>query len=92
LSSQSDNFFIAAFLDPVAVGAYSFYVRLNEMASQLIPTRLFDNVVQPMFFAIPRDKAETRIPRDFSLLLNANLWCTGRSWHLRSRITRRSSL
>jgi O-antigen/teichoic acid export membrane protein len=73
LSSQSDNFFIAAFLDPVAVGAYSFYVRLNEMASQLIPTRLFDNVVQPMFFAIPRDKAETRIPRDFSLLLNANL-------------------
>ena len=73
LSSQSDNFFIAAFLDPVAVGAYSFYVRLNEMASQLIPTRLFDNVVQPMFFAIPHDKAETRIPRDFSLLLNANL-------------------
>jgi O-antigen/teichoic acid export membrane protein len=73
LSSQSDNFFIAAFLDPVAVGAYSFYVRLNEMASQLIPTRLFDNVVQPMFFAIPQDKAATRIPRDFSLLLNANL-------------------
>jgi O-antigen/teichoic acid export membrane protein len=73
LSSQSDNFFIAAFLDPVAVGAYSFYVRLNEMASQLIPTRLFDNVVQPMFFAIPHDKADTRIPRDFSLLLNANL-------------------
>lgn len=73
LSSQSDNFFIAAFLDPVAVGAYSFYVRLNEMASQLIPTRLFDNVVQPMFFAIPHDKAEARIPRDFSLLLNANL-------------------
>jgi len=73
LSSQSDNFFIAAFLDPVAVGAYSFYVRLNEMASQLIPTRLFDNVVQPMFFAIPHDKADARIPRDFSLLLNANL-------------------
>jgi O-antigen/teichoic acid export membrane protein len=73
LSSQSDNFFIAAFLDPVAVGAYSFYVRLNEMASQLIPTRLFDSVVQPMFFAIPHDKADARIPRDFSLLLNANL-------------------
>jgi len=73
LSSQSDNFFIVAFLDPVAVGAYSFYVRLNEMASQLIPTRLFDNVVQPMFFAIPQDKADARIPRDFSLLLNANL-------------------
>jgi O-antigen/teichoic acid export membrane protein len=43
------------------------------MASQLIPTRLFDNVVQPMFFAIPHDKADARIPRDFSLLLNANL-------------------
>jgi O-antigen/teichoic acid export membrane protein len=73
LASQSDNFFVAWFLDPVAVGAYSFYVRLNEMAGQLIPTRLFDNVVQPMFFAIPQDKADVRIPRDFSLLLNGNL-------------------
>jgi O-antigen/teichoic acid export membrane protein len=73
LSSQSDNFFIAAFLDPIAVGAYSFYARLNEMASQLIPTRLFDNIVQPLFFAIPQDKVATRIPRDFSALLNANL-------------------
>jgi O-antigen/teichoic acid export membrane protein len=73
LSSQSDNFFIAAFLDPVAVGAYSFYVRLNDMASQLIPTRLFDNVVQPLFFAIPQNKVATRMPRDFSALLNANL-------------------
>jgi O-antigen/teichoic acid export membrane protein len=73
LSSQSDSFFIAAFLDPIAVGAYAFYNRMNEMATQLLPTRLFDNVVQPMFFAIPQDKAHTRIPRDFSLLLNANL-------------------
>jgi O-antigen/teichoic acid export membrane protein len=73
LSSQGDNFFIAWFLDPIAVGAYSFYVRLNEMAGQLTPTRLFDNVVQPMFFAIPQDKADARIPRDFSLLLNGNL-------------------
>lgn len=73
LSSQSDNFFIAAFLDPIAVGAYSFYVRLNDMVSQLIPTRLFDAVVQPLFFAIPKDKVDTRIPRDFSALLNANL-------------------
>jgi O-antigen/teichoic acid export membrane protein len=43
------------------------------MAGQLIPTRLFDNVVQPLFFAIPQDKVDTRVPRDFSALLNANL-------------------
>jgi O-antigen/teichoic acid export membrane protein len=73
LGAQTDNFFIAACLNPIAVGAYSFYTRLNDMVTQLQPTRLFENVVQPMFFAIPRADANRRIPRDFSLLLNANL-------------------
>jgi O-antigen/teichoic acid export membrane protein len=73
LTSRSDNFFIAAFLDPIAVGAYSFYVRLNEMTGHLVPTRLFDNVIQPMFFATPREQSELRIPRYFSLLVNINL-------------------
>jgi O-antigen/teichoic acid export membrane protein len=72
LGAQSDNFFIAAILNPIAVGTYSFYVRLNDMICQLQPTRLFENVVQPMFFAIPSKDAERRMPRDFSLLMNAN--------------------
>jgi O-antigen/teichoic acid export membrane protein len=70
---QTDNFFVAALMNPVAVGAYAFYARLNEMAANLIPIRLFENVVQPLFFAVRREQAAERLPRYFSLLININL-------------------
>jgi O-antigen/teichoic acid export membrane protein len=70
---QTDNFFIAALLNPVAVGAYAFYTRINAMASNLTPIRLFENVLQPLFFAIPREQARERVPRYFTLLLNCSL-------------------
>ena len=70
---QTDNFFIAALLNPIAVGAYAFYTRINAMVSNLTPMRLFENVVQPMFFATPPEKAQERIPRFFTLLLNCSL-------------------
>lgn len=73
LTSRTDNFFIAAFVDPIAVGAYAFYGRLNEMTVHLRPTQLFENIIQPLFFAIPREEADRRIPRYFSLLVNMNL-------------------
>lgn len=73
LDVRSDNFFIAALLNPIAVGAYSFFNRLNEMVANVSPARLFDNVIQPMFFAIPREQAESRVPRYFTLMLNVNL-------------------
>jgi O-antigen/teichoic acid export membrane protein len=57
----------------VAVGIYSFYVRLNEMAVSLLPVRLFDNIIQPMFFAIKPAEADYRVPQYFTLLVNANL-------------------
>lgn len=70
---QTDNFFIAALLNPVAVGAYAFYTRVNAMVSSLTPMRLFENVVQPLFFATPAQQASDRIPRYFTLLLNCSL-------------------
>jgi O-antigen/teichoic acid export membrane protein len=73
LSSRSDNFFIAALINPVAVGAYSFYTRLNEMILNVGPGRLFDNVIQPVFFAIPPEQAKSRIPRYFTLMLNVGV-------------------
>jgi O-antigen/teichoic acid export membrane protein len=73
LDSRIDNFFIAAFMNSVAVGIYSFYVRLNEMAVSLLPVRLFDNIIQPMFFAIKPAEADYRVPQYFTLLVNANL-------------------
>jgi O-antigen/teichoic acid export membrane protein len=73
LDSRIDNFFIAAFMNSVAVGIYSFYMRLNEMAMNLLPGRLFDNVIQPMFFAVKPAESRERLPQYFTFLLNANL-------------------
>lgn len=73
LSSRSDNFFIAAFMNPVAVGAYSFYGRLNEMIAGMLPLRQFANVIRPFIFAIPRDVAAERLPRYYTLLVNLTL-------------------
>ncbi len=73
LYAQTDNFFVAALLNPVAVGAYAFYTRINAMASNLTPIRLFENVVQPLFFAIAPEQARERVPRYFTLLLNCGL-------------------
>jgi len=73
LYAQTDNFFVAALLNPVAVGAYAFYARINAMASNLTPIRLFENVVQPLFFAIAPEQARERVPRYFTLLLNCGL-------------------
>lgn len=73
LTSKTDNFFIAALLNPIAVGAYAFYTRLNEMVSQLLPTRQLADVIQPLVFAVPASHSGERLPRYFTLLLNANL-------------------
>jgi O-antigen/teichoic acid export membrane protein len=77
LDSKTDNFFIAAIIDAVSVGIYAFYTRLNEMAQNMLPARLFQSVIQPLFFAIPKGEAGWRVPQYFSLLVNLNL-----AWHL----------
>jgi O-antigen/teichoic acid export membrane protein len=73
LSSRTDNFFIAAIVNTVAVGAYGFYTRVIEMTNNALPMRLFDNVIQPMFFATPKEKAAERLPRYFSFLIDTSL-------------------
>jgi O-antigen/teichoic acid export membrane protein len=70
---QTDNFFIAALLNPIAVGAYTFYTRINAMLSNLTPMRVLETVVQPLFFAVPPAEAGTRIPRYLTLLINCSL-------------------
>jgi O-antigen/teichoic acid export membrane protein len=73
LESRVDNFFIAGFMNAIAVGVYSFYLRLNEMAVNLLPGRLFDQIIQPMFFATKPAEADVRVPQYFTFLLNMNL-------------------
>jgi O-antigen/teichoic acid export membrane protein len=68
--AQTDNLFIAWMMNPLAVGAYAFYVRLNEMTYSLVPVRLFENIIQPLVFSVrPADAAE-RLPRYFTFLMN----------------------
>ncbi len=70
---RSDNFFIAAIIDPISVGIYAFYNRLTLITSHLLPLRQFENVIQPVFFAVQAADADQKVPQYFSLLLNLNL-------------------
>lgn len=73
LGGAADNFFIAAFIEPVAVGIYAFYGRLNGMAINLLPVRLFDNIIQPLFFSIKPEEADKRVRQYFTFLLDINI-------------------
>jgi O-antigen/teichoic acid export membrane protein len=73
LYSTMDNFFIAAYLDTFSVGIYSFYSRLRQMVLNALPAKLFENIIQPLFFSIPPEQADRNVPRFFSFLLNMNL-------------------
>jgi O-antigen/teichoic acid export membrane protein len=73
LDSRMDNFYIAGFMNAVSVGIYAFYMRLNEMANNILPVRLFENIIQPMFFAVDPKEADWRLPQYFTFLLNTNL-------------------
>lgn len=73
LNSRVDSFFIAAVLQPLSVGIYSFYTRLVDMTQNLMPTRFFEGVVQPMLFALPPAEADRKLPIYLSFLLNMNL-------------------
>src|SRR5262249_20619421 len=50
LYSTMDNLFIAAYLDPISVGVYSFYSRLRQFVVNALPAKQFQNIVQPLFF------------------------------------------
>ena len=76
LNSRVDNFFVAAFMSPVAVGTFAFYTRLSGMVDRVLPTHLFQNVIRPIFFATPRAEAAVRIPTYFTLLVNTSLLFT----------------
>jgi O-antigen/teichoic acid export membrane protein len=71
--STLDSFFLAAFVSTTAVGVYAFYTRLKLMVSNALPGRLFENVIRPMFFAVPAAAADRKMPAYFSFLLTMNL-------------------
>jgi len=71
--AETDRFFIASMLGPLAVGAYAAATRVMDMISTLSPTRLLDSVLQPLFFSVAKQDAKERIPRYFTLMINAGM-------------------
>jgi O-antigen/teichoic acid export membrane protein len=73
LDSRKDNFFLAAFLDTVSVGAYALATRFSEMVGRLSPTTLLDSVIQPLFVSIDHRRHPQRVHRYFSLIFDLSL-------------------
>ncbi len=69
LDANFDTFIIAMFLDPIAVGAYAFCHRINNMASRMLPVNYLLDVVRPLFIAGNHDGQSAEIQRNFQLLL-----------------------
>src|SRR5690606_38377225 len=69
LRTRTDNFFIAAYLDPVAVGAYSFCTQLSQTVYRATPLKLLESVVRPLFFSLNYTKNVERVQTYFSLLI-----------------------
>ena len=71
LDTHKDNFFIAAMLDKVAVGAYAFAYRFNQILARVSPVYLLESVVQPLFVSLDHRKDPQKVQRYFSLLMTA---------------------
>ena len=75
LSADFDNFIIVMLLNPAAVGAYSFCVRLSSQLSSLLPLNYLRDVIKPAFFSMdPSSQGETnKLTFFFQSLLKLNL-------------------
>lgn len=51
LDTNFDNFILALFMNPAAIGAYVFCNRIVRMAGQLSPVTYLQQVIQPLFFS-----------------------------------------
>lgn len=68
LDANFDNFIIVMYLDPVAVGAYAFCNRINNMAGRLLPVNYLLDVIRPLFFIGNSACQSEQIRRNFQLL------------------------
>ena len=51
LGSNFDNFILVMFLNPIAVGAYSFCFNLTYLIESVLPLTYFMEVIRPAFFS-----------------------------------------
>ncbi len=69
LNADFDNFIIVMYLNPIAVGAYSFCYRITKMAEQILPTNYLLQVIQPLFFSSNIVASPDQTNRKFQLLV-----------------------
>jgi O-antigen/teichoic acid export membrane protein len=74
LNADFDNFIIVMMLNPVAVGAYSFYSLLSINITAFLPLRYFKGVIIPAFFAlVTSSKTTDSTTQIFQWLVKMNL-------------------
>ena len=73
IDGRKDNFFIAAWMDTLSVGAFAFAQRFDEMLGRVSPVHLLESLVQPLFVSLDYKNDPQRIHRYFSLLISVAL-------------------
>lgn len=73
LGPKIDNFFIAAILNPIAVGAYSLATMISSQSRLVNPVNFFDTVIKPVFFSLDRNTQADEVTRHFQLLVKITL-------------------
>lgn len=69
LGVDIDNFFIAYFLDPIAVGIYAFCTRVSSIVIRVLPMTFFQDVLRPLVFGLGHDAATDQVRKASVLLL-----------------------
>lgn len=72
LNADFDNFIIVMFLNPAAVGAYSFCVQLTIQITSLLPLKYFKDVIKPAFFSIGVSSRKNDVSLVFQSLVKIN--------------------
>lgn len=69
LDANFDNFIIALYLDPLAVGAYAFCQRITKMAERVLPVNYLLDVIRPLFFTASSLEQQAQVKLNCQLLL-----------------------
>ena len=73
LQADFDNFILVGFLDPVAVGAYSFCQRITKTIQRVSPVTYLQDVIRPAFFSMATSDDAVDINKFFNTSLKVNL-------------------
>ena len=69
LNSYFDNIIIAIYLNPIAVGAYSFCVTMTVMIGSLLPIRYFKDIIHASFFSLGASSGQQKILSFFQMIV-----------------------